>query len=769
MAKKRWIAIFGAALFIGAASALFKFCPKSSLLDGYSFSSAFYDRQGRLLHLSLSSDDKYRQRILLKDIPDEAIESLLLYEDRWFRYHFGVNPFSILRAVFDMMAGGRRQGASTITMQVARQVYHIDSTSFAGKVEQIFRALYLEALYSKDEILEAYFNISPYGGNIEGIGAAALVYFGTDVQKLNLLQSIMLTVIPQNPGKRALFSAKGIKEAATAAERLKKSWRQYHRDKDTAVLDLPLLPAKNLPFEAPHLVQRLKKKYSGQVVTTIDADFQKMLEDIIRKFIEDNEKLGVSNAAAIIVDNKTTEVLAYAGSADFFNRKIKGQVDGIRALRSPGSVLKPFIYALALEQGLIHPLTMLKDVPCNYGLYTPENFDHSFYGLLDATKALVYSRNVPAVDLLKALKENSFYKLLQKSGVRKLQDAFFYGLALALGGAEVSVEDLAALYAMLGNYGEFSPLKYLKNEETTSENLLLPEAAYLTLKMLEQNPVIDEDVLPYQRVKEKYKVRWKTGTSYGFRDAWTAGVAGDYVVVVWVGNFDGTPNNNFIGREVAAPLFFKIIRKLDALKGIAERTEPRAGLNIRQVKICRPTGDIADKDCPDVVTGDFIPGVSAIKMSKISRLIPIDVASGKRACRHTPPKTRLERFEFWPSDVRKAFAEAGLSLKMPPDFMQNCMASETAQKGQPPQIIFPAAGTKILQRAKNWQNSVIPLRASADADVEVIYWFVNEILAGQTKPDETLTVVPELVQNRIKAVDDLGREQEVEITVRLVE
>ena len=769
MAKIRRTVLFGAALFIGAALALPEFFPKSSLLDGYSFSSAFYDRHGRLLHLSLSSDDKYRQRVLLKDIPDETIESLLLYEDRWFRYHFGVNPLSILRAAFDMMTGGRRQGASTITMQMARQIYHIDSTSFAGKAEQIFRAIYLEALYSKDEILEAYFNISPYGGNIEGIGAASLVYFGTDVQKLNLLQSIMLTVIPQNPSKRALFSAKGVEEAAKAAERLKKSWRKYHQGKDLTALDLPLPSAKNLPFEAPHLVQRLKQKYNGSIVTTIDLDYQKILEDIIRKFVEDNNQLGVNNAAAVIIDGKTAEVLAYAGSADFFNRKIKGQVDGVRALRSPGSVLKPFIYALALEQGLIHPLTMLKDVPRNYGLYTPENFDHSFYGLLDATKALVYSRNVPAVDLLMALKDNSFYKLLQKAGVRKLQDASFYGLALALGGAEVSVEDLAALYTMLGNYGEFLPLKYLKGEKTDRQKMLMPEAAYLTLKMLEQNPAVDDGVLPYQRVKGKYKVSWKTGTSYGFRDAWTAGVAGDYVVVVWVGNFDGTPNNNFVGRETAALLFFKIIRKLDALKGIPDKTEIRSELNIRQVKICRPTGDIADKDCPEAVTGDFIPGVSAIKMSKISRLIPIDVVSGKRACRHTPPKTKLERYEFWPSDVRKAFAEAGLSLKTPPDFMQNCMLSEMAQKGLPPQIIFPAAGTKILQRAKNWQNAVIPLRASADADAEVIYWFVNEVLAGQTKPNETLSIVPELGQNRIKAVDDFGREQEVEITVRLVE
>lgn len=231
-------------------------------------------------------------------------------------------------------------------------------------------------------------------------------------------------------------------------------------------------------------------------------------------------------------------------------------MDGTRALRSPGSVLKPFIYAQALERGIIHPMTMLKDVPKNYGVYTPENFDRSFYGLLNATQALVYSRNIPAVDLLLQVGEENFYNLLKACGVQKLRPVGFYGLAMALGGTEVSMHNLAAMYAMLYNEGRFGTLRVLQGEERPLKQLLSPEAAFLTLNMLSQNAAADDTATRFSKRKTAYPVSWKTGTSYGFKDAWSAGVVGPYVVVVWIGNFDGTPNNAFVGRDMAAPLFF---------------------------------------------------------------------------------------------------------------------------------------------------------------------------------------------------------------------
>ena len=336
---------------------------KPELLNAYTYSDRIYDRNGQLLHLGLSLDDKYRIRVPLQEIPLVARKALLLYEDRWFYEHPGVNPASMLRAVWQMLTGGRRQGASTLTMQVARIVYHIDSSSVSGKLLQIVRALQLEIFYSKDEILEAYFNLAPYGGNIEGIAAAAQVWFNTPVSRLNLPQILTLTVIPQNPVKRSPATPAGLKNAAAAAARLKELWREKHPVSADDDLNLPLSSGRFLPHEAPHAVRRLRETARGKIAATLDENLQKQTEAILSKYVKDNAGRGIFNAAAILVDYKTAEVLAAVGSADFFNEKIDGQVDGTAALRSPGSALKPFIYALALDQGLIHPRTSLKTYP----------------------------------------------------------------------------------------------------------------------------------------------------------------------------------------------------------------------------------------------------------------------------------------------------------------------------------------------------------------------------------------------------------------------
>ncbi|MBP1532484.1 MAG: penicillin-binding protein 1C, partial [Alphaproteobacteria bacterium] len=642
--------------------------PKPQLYKTYNFSSAVYDRNGKLLKLSLSIDDKYRLFVPIEKVPDEAKKALLLYEDRGFYYHFGVNPFSMIRAVARMTFGGRKVGASTITMQVARIVYHINSATLAGKIQQILRALQIEMFYSKEQILEAYFNIAPYGGNIEGIGAAAQVYFNTKTERLHLPQIMSLSVIPQNPEKRSLLNEKGRQNNREAALRLSKMWRQKFEHRENEYLELASNAGVYLPNEAPHFVRNVLKKQQGEITTTLDLNYQHQAESILHSYVAENKQKGVYNAAAIILDAKNMEVLAYIGSNDFYNTKIQGQVDGVTALRSAGSALKPFIYAMALEKGIIHPRSMLKDVPKNYGLYTPENFDHSFYGLVDATQALVYSRNIPAVELLLKVGENNFYQLLKKSGVPKLKNVEYYGLAMALGGAEVSMQNVAEMYAMLYNKGNFESMHLLKAEKREAQQMIMPEAAFLTLNMLSKNRAVDEISSGFSGVKYNYPVAWKTGTSYGFKDAWSVGVVGDFVVVVWVGNFDGTPNNAFVGRDIAAPLFFRLVRSIGKHHKIADKLTSDTELNIAKVKVCRDTGDIANADCDDVIDTYFIPNVTGIKVSDVARKIPIDVKSGLRACRHTPPQTVMKSYNFWPSDVEQAYAKAGIHLRKPPAF-----------------------------------------------------------------------------------------------------
>lgn len=743
--------------------------PKPVLYEKYSFSSAVFDRFGKLLKLTLSMDDKYRLFTVYETIPETAKQALILYEDRGFYYHPGVNPLSLMRAVLAMGVGGRRQGASTITMQLARIVYQIDSTKLSGKVEQILRAMQIELFYSKNEILEAYFNLAPYGGNIEGIGAAAQIYYNKKTKDLNLPELIALTVIPQNPGKRSLLTEHGRKNAEKAAKRLSQLWLETYQHRENSYLGLPLSSGVYLPNYAPHFVREVKKRARGEINTVLDLNYQQTAEEIVHNFVREHQNQGIHNAAALIVDARTMDILAYIGSNDFQNKQIEGQVDGTTALRSPGSALKPFIYALALQKGIIHPLTMLKDVPKNYGVYTPENFDRSFYGLVNATQALVYSRNVPAVELLLQVGESDFYQLLKKCGVKRLQPVEFYGLAMALGGTEVSMQNLAAMYAMLSQNGEFRPLRFLQKEKPPSQQLIIPEAAFLTLDMLSKNLAVDNSRTQFSIEKSSYPVAWKTGTSYGFKDAWSAGVVGPFVVVVWLGNFDGTPNSAFVGRDMAAPLFFRLVRKIAKQNNLPNKLQPQSSLKLAKVKICQDTGDIANVYCKKTVESYFIPGVSQIKVSNVSRLIPIDIQTGLRACRHTPPLTEMKSYNFWPSDVLRAYREAGISMRRPPDFKENCTVVETSNQGKAPQIILPIDKSKFVVRPYSLKEEKIVLKAALDADAETVYWFVNDYLAGKTKAGEILEISPAFGQMTIKAIDDMGRSSSIKIEVNPVE
>ena len=755
----------GVVLFVAL---LYIVIPKPDLYETYSFSSAVYDRNDKLLKLSLSMDDKYRLFVPYKSLPQEAIQALLLYEDRGFYYHFGVNPLSVIKAATQMLSGGRRRGASTVTMQVARMIYHIDSSNIIGKIEQMLRAVQIEMFYSKKEILEAYFNLAPYGGNIEGIGAAAQVYFNRPVANLNLQQILTLTVVPQNPEKRSLLSQKGRQNNQQAAQRLKDTWRQRYTHKENEYLDLPLAVGVYLPNEAPHFVRRVLAEKHGNIRTTLDLNVQHQAEEILHNYVREHHQNGIYNATALILDAQSMEMLAYIGSNDFYDAKIEGQVDGIKALRSPGSALKPFIYALALDKGLIHPKTMLKDVPKNYGLYTPENFDRSFYGLVNATQALIYSRNIPAVDLLLRVGEPNVHRFLAECGVQKLKSAEFYGLAMALGGTEVSLENLGAMYAMLYNGGRFENIRLLKDEPVReAKQLISPEASYLTLYMLTENKAVDDVVTGFTAQRQKYPVAWKTGTSYGFKDAWSVGVVGKYVVAVWVGNFDATPNNAFVGREVAAPLFFRLVRSVARQNKIPLHLEKTRDLKIEPVIVCRDTGDIAVDGCEDVTETYFIPGVTNIKLSNVSRLIPIDIATGLRACRHTPPSTVMRRYNFWPSDVLQAYAAAGIGIKRPPEFKENCAVTQTEQIGKAPQIVAPANNSRFIVRSKRLNDEKIALKAIADADVKYIYWFINNKLVKEVKVGEITETTPPLGISEIKAVDDMGRASTVQITVKL--
>jgi penicillin-binding protein 1C len=740
--------------------------PKPMLVNKTDFSQAVFDRDGHLLRLTLSSDEKYRLWMPLSEMPPAMIEATMLQEDAYFRWHCGVNPLSLLRAIRTTYFGGaRRVGGSTITMQLARNRFGIDSRSIRGKLRQIFRAIELERFYSKDQILEAYLNVAPYGGNVEGVGAASFVYFHEPPMRLSVAQALTLAVIPQSPRMRNPSRRGGQEPLDRARQRLGALWAKNYDPAFTganAIFTVRTWTRSELPNRAPHLVNRvLAVSDAGRIHTTLDAGLQNLIELQLRSFTERSRNLGIHNGAVMLLDYRTMQVKAYAGSANYFDNQIDGQVNGLLGRRSPGSALKPFIYALAIDEGLIHPRTMLKDTAVRIAAYNPENYDHDFLGPIDATSALVRSRNVPAIEVANMLRPPGLYGFLKKAGIRNLHEESFYGLALALGGAEVSMEELTGLYAMLANGGELRPLTLTTNPPTAAAShlrMLSPEASFAVLDMLRSNPRPSDDFTTSQ-VPQAVAIPWKTGTSFGLRDAWAVGVVGHYVLGVWIGNFDGTPNANFIGREAAGPLFFQIVDALRARGGLSEAIV-RGHLNLKKIRVCALSGQLPGPYCDHFTDTLFIPGKSPIATCSIHRAVRIDSASGFRACPGSADATTTRVYEFWPSDLLKLFRGAGLARTIPPPFDPSCRKFTA---GMAPTISSPSRG--IIYTTTANRAAEIPFAAVTDADSRIVYWFVDDQLVGTSSSGESLMWKARPGSYLVRAIDQQGRAVAEELKV----
>jgi penicillin-binding protein 1C len=741
------------------------FLPKPPLLAGIDFSQAVYDDQKHLLRLTLSKDEKYRLYTPLSKSSKQLIQATLLQEDQYFRVHYGINPFAAFRAVWQTYAvKSRRMGASTITMQLARMRYKINSKTISGKLWQIIRAIQIEMHYSKDELLEAYLNLAPYGGNIEGIGAASLIYFGISSDKLTLPQALTLSIIPQNPGKRT----PNHQDLKKIRNHLYQRWVSLHPEDYTqkVLFDLPLVMQNNqfLPFTAPHFVNKVLQDVPKQhlIDTTLDLRAQTIIERLTHHYLARKKGLGVHNAAVLLVDIRDMSVKGLMGSSDFFNKTISGQINGVETKRSPGSTLKPFIYGLALDQGLIHPNTILKDVPHSFNGYNPENFDYDFMGPIKAKEALVLSRNIPAIYLSSQLSKPSLHQLLEMAEINHLRSESYYGLSLSLGGVELTASELVGLYAMLANDGIWHPIRFLKNEKTSKgRRLLSREASFLVLDMLQNTPRSD---LNY-RNKGQLPVAWKTGTSSGYRDAWTVGLFGPYALAVWVGNFDNTANPAFIGKEIAAPLFFELVDALKQECGPLQRLEKHPEwMNLKKVEVCKASGMLPTRYCKDKEWTWFIPGKSPIKMDTIYREIAINKKTGLRTC-HINSDTRFEVFEFWPSDLLHIFKKAGINRHTPPFFEADCALLET--RGLSPQISSPQSGLSYILRADSQQNNTIPFTAVTDAGVAHVFWFVNEIFVAKTKAGDSFLWKAKPGRFVVRAVDDHGLSDARDLYVQL--
>jgi penicillin-binding protein 1C len=519
-------------------------------------STTVVDRNGRLLRAYAMDDGRWRLPVKgASDVDATYVDTLLAFEDKRFRAHHGVDPIALGRAAWQFASHGRIvSGGSTITMQVARLIEPRRERSVAVKLRQIVRAIELEQALSKDDILNLYLTLAPFGGNLEGVRAAAIAYFGKEPKRLSLAEAALLVALPQSPETRRLDrypdAARNARDRVLA--RMTDTGRVAQEDADHAKAEVVPRQRKPMPILAPHATDQVvaRHDHGSLIALTLDSNLQKTLEALAR---DRATALGPEISIGIIVaDNATGDILARVGSPDYFDVRRAGQVDMTRAIRSPGSTLKPFIYGLAIEDGFVHPESLIDDRPIRYGSYAPENFDMTFQGTVTVRKALQLSLNVPAIALLDRVgPQRLTARIKEAGGDLILPKDETPGLAMGLGGVGITLTDLVRLYIGFPRLGTTVPLRErmdVSQDETTQRRLMDPVAAWHIGNVLMGTPPPENGV--------HNRIAFKTGTSYGYRDAWSVGFDGRYTIGIWVGRPDGAPVPGLLGRTAAAPILF---------------------------------------------------------------------------------------------------------------------------------------------------------------------------------------------------------------------
>ncbi|RDU71003.1 penicillin-binding protein 1C [Helicobacter aurati] len=538
---------------------------KNSNIDPFFpfYSKTVLDRNKEILSIFLNNQQQWH--LNSEDtIPSKLKESVLLYEDKRFYNHHGIDILAVLRTIKNNMTRSKMAGASTITMQVIK-ILESNPRTFRNKLRESIHALRLESLYSKDTILAMYLNNVPYGGNIVGFKTASLLYFGRLPNDMTWAQSALLAVLPNQPGVINISRNRSLLQARRDAL-LKRLHEKGLIDSDLLRLALREPLPKAAKFHknvAQHLALRVIKENNGQqaiLQTTIDKKIQTRFEEKAKQYQVKLARKGITNLCALLLDTKSREVLAYVGSQDFLDIDNYGQIDGIRAKRSPGSLLKPLLYGLSIDSGLIAPESLLIDVPLFFSNFNPRNASNKHYGVISARNALILSLNVPFVRLLQEYGMDNFFYTLKDILHFSDGNPAHYGLSLILGTKELSVEDIAKIYLGIANGGEFGRFYYsLPIEREATKRFLSRGASYLTLDAIKN--LSRSGIENFH--KEQKIFSWKSGTSYGKKDAWAAGSSPKYTLVVWVGNFTGEGNANLSGVESAGSLLFELLGELN--------------------------------------------------------------------------------------------------------------------------------------------------------------------------------------------------------------
>ncbi len=736
------------------------------LPDRISYTTIVTDADNQVVNAYLTPDEKWRMKTELHEISPLLRQTIIAKEDKYFYHHPGINLIAVARAGFNNIIKTKTtSGASTITMQVARALEKRKRNIFSKTIEA-FRAFQLEWKYSKDEILQLYLNLVPYGGNIEGVKAASLLYFNKAPDHLSLAEITALSIIPNRPSTLVVGKANGL----IVQERNRWLQKFAHENVFTKkqiedALAEPLTAKRlQVPHFIPHLSQKLKQQETGRLIkTNIVLNTQLKIEKLAEDYIRNLRAKNIGNAAIIVVDNKTNKIVSYVGSASFADTSDGGQVNGAAAIRQPGSTLKPILYGLCIDEGLLTPKTTINDVAISYNGYAPENYDQQFNGAVTMEYALDHSLNIPSVKSLRQLGKDRLVQTLSSADFKQIKkDQNKLGLSMILGGCGASLEELTGLFAAFANEGKFAEPQLLQSTSPIKKiNLLTPAATYMVTDILSKVNRPDFP-LNWTATENMPKIAWKTGTSYGRRDAWSIGYNKNFTVGVWVGNFSGSGVPELSGANTATPLLFKIFNTIDYSSN-TEWFAPPVDCELRQV--CSQSGLLPGEYCTNLVADYFIPLISNTKVCTHLQEIKISADELISYCQSCAPATGYKKklYNIMAPELEEHYNTLGQTIqKLPP----HNPACEKIFNGDGPVIQSPHNGAEYLINVN--EPEPLQLSAHAGSDVAKLFWYINDEFYKTTRAGEKQFFVAREGTVKISCTDDKGRNRNIKITVKYV-
>ena len=744
-----------------------RLCILAFLVTGYIFclprhlfhvpySTVVTDRNEELLGARIASDGQWRFPPR-NTTPEKIKECLITFEDKHFYHHWGVNPFAIGRAFYQNVKNKRIvSGGSTLTMQTIRLARN-ESRTFREKLIEMIWATRLEFRASKEEILSMYISHAPFGGNVVGLDAAAWRYFGHSADDLSWAESAMLAVLPNAPAM--IHLSKGRKTLLDKRNRLLKQLLEK-KTIDSSTYELAIsepLPDEPhpLPQIAPYLVSRFYQERNGEYSrSTINKGIQTQVEDLAERWSNEFGRSDIRNLAILVIDIPSNQVVAYCGNVHFDQKQGGNQVDVIQAPRSTGSILKPFLYYAMLQEGSLLPDMLLPDVPVNINGFTPQNFSMQFEGAVPASEALARSLNIPAVTMLQRYGVPKFHSFLQQIGLKTInRSSSHYGLSLILGGAEATLWDVTNAYAMMGRSLLQLPQRSCSlllptSRITESTDPFQPGAVWQTFDALKE--VNRPEEIDWKSIPSMQTIAWKTGTSYGFRDAWAVGVTPRYAVGVWVGNATGEGKPGLVGAQTAGPVLFDIFNLLPASSWFTRPT----GIFV-EAEVCRKSGHLKGRFCDETDTLLVLPAGLRTEACPYHHLVTLSADESQRIyenCANTEPTLQKSWFTL-PPVWEWYYKQHHPEYKPLPPFKAGC-GEDTFQ---PMQFIYPPMNARIkLPKQLDGSKGFLTVELAHNNPNATVFWHLDETYQAQTQDFHKISLQPAAGKHSLTAVDGEG-------------